>query len=82
MGHIPKRLLFTMVANNDFLGTINTNPYEVQHLRLRTLVMYVNGRQIPSESLSIDPGHEKKLSWDTRLYLKAPAFTIRTRDFR
>jgi len=59
MGHIPKRLLFTMIVNNDFLGTINTNPYKFQHFGLRTFLTYVNGRQIPSESLSIDPGHEK-----------------------
>jgi hypothetical protein len=25
MGRIPKRLLFTMIANTDFVGTINTN---------------------------------------------------------
>jgi len=59
MGTIPKSLLFTMIANNDFLDTINTNPYKFQHFGLRTFVMYVNGSQIPSESLSIDPGHEK-----------------------
>ena len=56
MGSIPKRLL---IANNDFLGTINRNPYNFQHFGLRTFVMYVNGREIPSESLTIDPGHEK-----------------------
>ena len=59
IGHIPKRLLFTMIANNNILGTINTNPYKFQHFGLRTFVMYVNCRQIPSESLSIDPGDEK-----------------------
>jgi len=59
MGHIPIRLLFTMIAINDFLGTVNTNPYKFQHFGPRTFVMYVNGRQIPSESLSVNPGHEK-----------------------
>ena len=59
IGHIPKRLLFTMIANNNILGTINTNPYKFQHFGLRTFVMYVNGRQIPSEGLDIDTGHEK-----------------------
>ena len=57
MGRIPKRLLLTMIAN-DFFGTINTNPYKFQHFGLPTFVMYVNGRQIPSYSLSIDSGHE------------------------
>jgi len=59
MGCIPKSLLFTMIANTDFLGTINTNPYKFQHFGLRTFVMYVNGRQIPSEPLAIDTAHEK-----------------------
>ena len=59
MGRIPKRLLFTMIANNDFFSTINTNPYKFKHFGLRAFVMYVNGREIPSESLSIDPGHGK-----------------------
>jgi len=38
---------------------METNPYKFQHFDLRTFVMYVNGRQIPSESLSLDTGHEK-----------------------
>jgi len=45
MGRIPKRLLFTVIANNDFLGTINTNSYKFQHFGLRSFAMYVNGRQ-------------------------------------
>jgi len=49
IGRIPKRLLFTMVENTDFLGAINTNPYNFQHFGLRTFVMYVNGKQISSE---------------------------------
>ena len=28
---IPKRLLFTMVKNADFIGTTGTNPYKFQH---------------------------------------------------
>jgi hypothetical protein len=59
MGRIPKRLLFTMIANTDFLGTINTNPYNFQHFGLFTFAMIVNGKQIPSEGLTIDPNHEK-----------------------
>jgi len=48
-----------MIANTDFLGTINTKPYTFQDFGLRTFVMYVNGRQIPSEGLNIVSGHEK-----------------------
>jgi len=28
---VPKRLLFTMVRNADFIGTMGTNPYKFQH---------------------------------------------------
>jgi hypothetical protein len=34
-GRLPKRLLFIMIDNKDFLGTINTNPYKFQHFGLR-----------------------------------------------
>jgi hypothetical protein len=48
-----------MLANSDFLGNLKTNPFKFQHFGLRSFVMYVNGRQIPSENLVLDPGHEK-----------------------
>ena len=31
LGPVPKRLLFTMVRNAYFIGTIDTNPYKFQH---------------------------------------------------
>jgi len=31
LGYAPKRLLFTMVKNADFIGTIDTNPYKFRH---------------------------------------------------
>jgi len=33
LGHISKRLLFTMVKNTVFIGTLDTNPYKFQHIR-------------------------------------------------
>jgi hypothetical protein len=42
VGRIPKCLIFTMI-NKDFLGTINTNPYNFQHFGLRSFNMIVNG---------------------------------------
>jgi hypothetical protein len=47
-----------MIDNKDFLGTINTNPYKF-HFGLRTFNLIVKGKQIPSETLIIDPSHEK-----------------------
>jgi len=31
LGPVPKRLLFTMVKNADIIGTMDTNPYKLQH---------------------------------------------------
>lgn len=59
LGQLPKRLLFCMVKNSDFSGSADTNPFNFQHFHLNNFVMYVNGRQIPSEGLSLDTTHEK-----------------------
>ena len=60
LGRLPKRLLFVMVKNEEFLGTVATNPYTFRHYDMTHFVMYVNGRQVPSEGgLSLDMGHEK-----------------------
>ena len=59
LGALPKRLIFTMVKNKDFLVSRNSNPYNLRHYDLTSFTMYVNGRQIPSESLSLNMGHEK-----------------------
>jgi hypothetical protein len=58
-GHLPKRLLFAMVDNNDFLGTVNSNPYRFQAFGIHTYVMFVNGTQVPNETLTFDMSHEK-----------------------
>jgi len=36
---IPKRLLFTMIKNKDFLGSIDTNPYVFRHYDLQNFVL-------------------------------------------
>jgi hypothetical protein len=59
MGPIPKRILITMINNKDFLGSVTTNPYYFRHYHLSNFAMYVNGKQIPSEGLSANFGHEK-----------------------
>jgi hypothetical protein len=56
---LPKRLIFTMVKNIDFLDSRNSNPYNFRHYDLTSFTMYVNGRQIPSDSLSLDMSREK-----------------------
>jgi len=50
LGALPKRLIFTMVKNTDFLGSRNSNPYNFRHYDLTSFTMYVNDGQIPSET--------------------------------
>jgi hypothetical protein len=58
MGPLPKRLLFTMIKNSYFNGSVETNPYKVRHY-ISDFSLYVNGRRVPSEGLSLDLDHEK-----------------------
>jgi hypothetical protein len=43
LGTIPKRLLFTMVKNTEFLGSVTTNPYHFRHYDLSSFELNVNG---------------------------------------
>jgi len=61
MGTIPKRLLFTMKKNTEFLGSMTTKPYYFLHYDLNSFALNVNGRQIPTEVLSMGMDHEKTL---------------------
>jgi len=57
-GPVPKRLLFTMAKNADFICTMYTNPYKFQHYII-DFSLFVNGKQYPIEGLSLGVDHEK-----------------------
>ena len=59
LGDLPKRLLFGMVKNCDFTGSVDSNPFNFQHFNLSSFVMYVNGQQIPTEELHVDAKFKK-----------------------
>ena len=59
LGPLPKRLLFTMVKNSDFLDSMTTNPYNLRHYDISYFALHVNGRQIPAEGLSLGMDHDK-----------------------
>ena len=59
LGPIPKRLLFTMVKNTDFIGSMETNPYTFRQYDLSNFAVFVNGKQFPNEGLSLGMDHEK-----------------------
>ena len=60
LGPIPKRLLFVMIDNTNFLGTLDTNPFDFHHYDMTYLTLYLNGKQIPSGGLHLDTAREKE----------------------
>jgi hypothetical protein len=70
LGTIPKRLVFTMLKNSDFLGFLDSIPYNFRHYKINSFALNVNGKQIPSEALSLDMSHEKRLLRVKKHFLK------------
>jgi len=69
LGIIPKRLLFTMVKNTKFLGSVTKNPYHFRQYDLSSFAWNVNGRQVPTEGLSLSMDHEKtSVMWFRTLF--------------
>jgi len=48
-----------MVKNSDFIGSVTTNPYNFRHYDLSSFALNVNGKQIPTEGLSLSMDNEK-----------------------
>ena len=46
LGRLPKRLIITMVKNTDFLGTMNSNPFNFRHYDLTHFTLYITGKQV------------------------------------
>ena len=59
IGQLPKRLLFTMVKNADFIGSLDTNPLNFRHYDLSHFTLFYKGKPIPSEGLPMKMGHKK-----------------------
>jgi len=80
-GPLPKILLFTMIKNTDFNGSVDTNPYKFRHY-ISEFSLYFNGRRVTSEGLSLEMDHGKRLSWAIAQSLNGPAIITRTRVYR
>jgi hypothetical protein len=48
-----------MLRNADFSRSKDTNPYFFRHFGLNAFVMYVNGRQVPADGLSLNTADTK-----------------------
>ena len=59
LGPLPKRLLFTMIMNADFNGSVNTNPYKFRNY-ISEFSLYVNGKCVPSEGITLVVRHVYK----------------------
>ena len=83
LGRVPKRLLFTMVKNADFIGTIDTNPYKFRHYDISDFSLFVNRKQYPNEGLSLGMDHEKTSVMCYRTFFRRvwhPSLERRTSD--
>ena len=58
LGPIPKLLLFTMINNTDFNGSLDCNPYKFQQY-ISDFSLFVNGIQFPNQGLTLGMDHEK-----------------------
>jgi len=43
LGPLPKLLLFTMIKNANFIGSVDTTPYKFRHY-ISEFSLYVNGK--------------------------------------
>ena len=59
MGTHTESLLFTIMKNNDFLGSLDTNLFRFPHYETIYFSLYINCKQTPSGGLHLDTGHEK-----------------------
>jgi hypothetical protein len=59
LGTVPKRLVFTMLKNTDYLSSMDSNPYNFRHYDMNYFSLIVNGKQYPIEGLSMDTSSQK-----------------------
>jgi len=68
---IPKHLLFTRIKNSDFNGSLDTNPYKFRHY-ISDFSLYVNGKRVPIEGLTLDMDHEQTSAMGYRTLFEGP----------
>ena len=68
---IPKHLVFTMVVNTDFIGSLDSNPFKFQHYDISNISLFVNGKHFPYEVPSLGVDHEKISVMVYRIFFQA-----------
>jgi len=69
----PKRLLFIMVKNTYFIGSLHSNTYKFQHYDISDFSLCVNGKQFPNERLTLGMDHERTSVMGHRTLFEASA---------
>ena len=54
LGQLPKRIIIGFVANKAYNGDKFLNPFNLKHLNINFLSLYIDGNQIPSKALQPD----------------------------
>nr|CAD2202559.1 unnamed protein product [Meloidogyne enterolobii] len=54
MDQIPRRITLGLVANSDYVGSINRSPFNFQHFNVREISIIANGRPYPQASYDFD----------------------------
>ena len=54
LGQLPKRIIVGCVDDDAFNGRLTKNPFHFKHNKINFLVMYLDGKQIPSDPLKPD----------------------------
>jgi len=82
LGLVPKHLLFTVVINTDFLGSMNTKTYSFRQYDLSYFALNVNGNQIHTECLALNMGHKKTSVMGYKSHFEMSGIHTQIRDSR
>ena len=59
VGRIPNTIIFAMVDNEAYAGSLSKNPFALSHYSLENFSLFVNGVQVPSEGLQCNFSSKK-----------------------
>ena len=48
-----------MVKNSHFNGSLDSNPFKFRHYDINHFTLFVNGKQVPNEGLTLGKDHEE-----------------------
>ena len=61
-----------MSRNADFISPLDTNPYKFRHYDISDFSLFMKGKRVPSEGISLDMDHEKTSVMGYRTLFEEP----------